>query len=206
MVTPFPAPALPYGSIRAQVRDYDLILFQGRRLVSRLIELGTGSRFSHVGTAKWIGEVLLLAESTPRDGARDFFTRRAPDGVRVVSLSDRIARYPGLVYWWPLVGPRTPLQAQTWERVRRELSGIRYEHDWIEFVGASSPLIRNRTNRAGMFCSETETLRLRRLGILLDDGEPENEKTPEDLSPEADRPISWAPGWSPARLVRLLPD
>jgi hypothetical protein len=197
-------PILPYEQARPIIRDYDVILFSGTSLVSQLIRFGTGSTFSHVGGAKWLENVLCLAESTPRDGLLDVFKgKKEGDGVRVVSLSDRVKRYKGRVYWWSINGPRTTEMAIQWDLVRRELSEVRYESDWIQFVGASWNFLRNREDREGEFCSEAWGYWLRRLGMIRTTG-PSNTITPEDLSPEADDPIPWMPGYHPRAFYQIV--
>lgn len=67
--------------ILAQARTGDLVLFSGRGLVSGVIRLCTGSRWSHVGlVVRDAGDVLLL-EATITDEAPDVSLGRPVRGV-----------------------------------------------------------------------------------------------------------------------------
>ena len=83
-------PTLPYGLVRSQIRDGDLLLFRGHGLVSRVISRVTDSPYTHVGIAAWWRTRLFLLEF--REGK----------GGRAVWLSREIA---GHEVWWarPLV-------------------------------------------------------------------------------------------------------
>lgn len=200
---------IDYAEARPMIQDYDLILFSGRSPISRLIRLATGSSYSHVGVALWATEehgesgILLLLESTPINGSIDHYTQTSRDGVQCVELSARIAGYNGDVFWRQITGPRTPEMRRELLQVRKELSGLQYEKNVLEFIGAAWHTIPNRDNREYLFCSEVAAFVERRGGLLLDP-QPDNEMTPEDLSSEADRPIAWKPGYEPQPEMQLL--
>ncbi len=81
-----------YAEVRPEIQDGDVLLFQGRRLLSYAIRWVTGSQYSHAGVvARW-GERLMVLEA---DEA----------GVIAVPISRCVQTYYGGVEWWTFDGP-----------------------------------------------------------------------------------------------------
>lgn len=186
------------------IKDYDLILFEGTGFISRLIQFGTGSRKSHVGVARWAGPVLCVFESTPKNGIKDEFAKSFRNGCQTVELASRIRKYgKGKVIWRPIEGNRTTEQIEELELIRKETSGIVYEKNVREFVGAAWHIIINRENRGSIFCSELVAHVLKRAHILCEN-DPSSEYTPEDFSIEADRKLRYCNGFTPSPIEYVL--
>lgn len=101
------APLLEYGEVRREIRDLDVIAFEGRGLVSRAISAVTRGAVTHVGLAMWWGDELMLVES------REF------RGGRAVLLSRELQRFPGRALWYR---PRDLLEG---EQLRKALRWAR---------------------------------------------------------------------------------
>ena len=59
-----------YATARTQIKDGDLVAFQGRSLGARVTQWKTDSPWSHVGIACWWGSRLMILESYPGKGTR----------------------------------------------------------------------------------------------------------------------------------------
>lgn len=115
---------LDYRSVRGQIRDGDLLLYEsqlGDGLMARLIRLVGRSRFSHVDALSW-----------HRAGIRlDSYVLEATGmllaGGRTAALSDLVAESPGR-YWWFAMRPeyRTQIDVPAFVSAMRRLAGTRY--------------------------------------------------------------------------------
>ncbi|HET9596928.1 MAG TPA: hypothetical protein VFP65_15170 [Anaeromyxobacteraceae bacterium] len=76
-----------YAEARRQIRDGDVFLFRGRRLLSYAICWLTRSKYSHAGIAAWWGQRLMVLEADE-------------PGVVAVPLSACVKRYVGGIEWW----------------------------------------------------------------------------------------------------------
>jgi hypothetical protein len=61
---------MTYKLVKSQIKDGDLIAYQGKSLVDWIIRKWTKSPWTHVGIACWWGPRLMLLESYPGDGTR----------------------------------------------------------------------------------------------------------------------------------------
>jgi hypothetical protein len=78
---------LKYNEVRLQIRNGDVIMYTGKKIVARLISWLTRSPYSHAGIAVWWNERLMVMEAVMR-------------GVRVVPLSRNIYQHKGNVEWF----------------------------------------------------------------------------------------------------------
>ena len=78
---------LKYESVRKEIRDGDVLLYQGKGFISRLVQLFTGSAYSHAGLAvKW-NDRLMVMEAVGK-------------GVIISPLSRSVGYYKGNVDWY----------------------------------------------------------------------------------------------------------
>ena len=86
------APPRPYAEARADLRDLDVIAWEGRGLVSRLIRLITGGSVTHVGLVVRAHGCVLVVESREwRGGRAVLLSSQIPaDGVLVLRLREPI--------------------------------------------------------------------------------------------------------------------
>src|SRR5690349_18763909 len=80
---------LHYSEIRSRIQDCDVFMFRGAMLVSRLLQAGSGSKYSHSGLVGWWHERIML------------FQADLPN-VQAVPLSVAIRQYDGVVDWYTL--------------------------------------------------------------------------------------------------------
>ena len=186
--------AVQYGELRDWLRDLDLLLWSSHSTAGRFIRLGQrigkgmeGSWCSHcslVLTVRGAGGMMhvLNLESTTESKTPDFFTRASRSGSQVNLLSHRLANYHGRVYVRRLNNRlRTPQAVARLHEIRLETSGLKYERNWREWIGAGVGWITNRENREGLFCSELVAHVFQEIGIL--GGErPSNEYAPADFT------------------------
>jgi len=118
---------VPYTRARERIQTLDICLVAGTGLVAREIQRLTKSDYSHCMLAGWCGSVLMVSEST------------SPES-RLVTLSSRVAAYPGRIDVYRL---RPEVAAcidenRAWAWAKRA-SGIDYPEshilrDWREIV------------------------------------------------------------------------
>jgi hypothetical protein len=175
---------MKYSEIRGELKTGDLILFSGNDLLSKLIQLVTGSQWSHVGLVLVLHEYdfITLWESTTLSSEPDLITGLPRRGVQMVQLSSRLASYEGSfalkalnepVDWaeHKLADLRLRLNGRDYERSPNELFKSVYDGKWGE----------NKPDVSSVFCSELVVEAYKELG-LLGTATPSNEYTPADLS------------------------
>jgi hypothetical protein len=89
---------VPYHRLRAQLNTGDLVLFSGTTLSSRIVQLFTFSRWSHIGVVVRLpeyGNQPLLWELTRASKLPDVKYGALGDGVQLVSLDDKLKTYAG---------------------------------------------------------------------------------------------------------------
>lgn len=90
---------VPYQKLRAQLNTGDLVLFSGTSLSSRVVQLFTLSRWSHIGVVVKLpeyGDKPLLWELTRASKLHDVYGGASlGDGVQLVSLDDKLSTYVG---------------------------------------------------------------------------------------------------------------
>lgn len=152
------APERPYAAARAEIRDLDVVAFEGRGAVSTAIRAITGGSVTHVGLACWWGESLMLVES------------RELRGGRAVLLSSQIPADGVLLYRL-----RAPLDAHArtaalaWA-VGATGAGYSYRGvlRFLRRLGLPTlPPEGDRRDRGARFCSELVSATYRLAGVDL---------------------------------------
>ena len=72
-----------YVAVRGEIETFDVIAFEGKGLVSRLISWFSGGSVTHVGLALWVHGRLMLFESREFRGARIVWLSREIQGRNV---------------------------------------------------------------------------------------------------------------------------
>lgn len=153
------APPVAYADARSQIRDLDVIAFEGRGFVSSGIRLVTGGSVTHVGVAAWWGQSLMLIESREWRGGRAVLLSGEipPDGVLWYSPTDD-------------VGAERAAAALEWVR---GATGAGYSYDGIRrFLRRALRLpfgtpAEDRRTRGARFCSELVSAVYREAGVDL---------------------------------------
>lgn len=171
----------------------DLVLWAGDGNLSRFIQFGTNSTWSHVGlVVKLPGNLLMLWESTIEESF---------SGVRLTPLKPQLY---GHVAVRRLNGvERSPELLNAFLQIRQELDGRPFEQSWLEFIraGYDGPFGQNTRDISSLFCAELVAETLQQLGILGTE-QPSNEFTPRDFSDEAATPLPLLKGqYGPECLV-----
>lgn len=144
----------------------DLLAFSGTDLLSRIVQLGTFSRFSHVGIcARW-GDRLLLFESTTLNPEPCAILGRRLDGVQAHCPWQRICAYPGEVWCCRLVSQERlkPDESRRLTDFLAELLGKQYDTPGALLSGTRLLKRRwwaSREDLARLFCSELCTAALK---------------------------------------------
>ena len=90
---------VPYQKLRAQLNTGDLVLFSGTTFSSRIVQLFTLSRWSHIGVIVRLpehGNKPLLWELTRASKLHDIHCGASlGDGLQLVSLDDKLSSYIG---------------------------------------------------------------------------------------------------------------
>jgi hypothetical protein len=76
-----------YEEVRLQIKNGDVIMYKGTKILPRLIRWLMGSPYSHAGIAVWWNERLMVMEAAMR-------------GVMISPLSLTIYRHKGSVEWF----------------------------------------------------------------------------------------------------------
>lgn len=173
----------------SMVQSYDLILFSGQGFISKVIQLGSGSKWSHVALAlvdQFDSGEKYCYESTTLSDLPDVTTGAKVKGVQLVNLRQRIEYYEGDVALRLLEGPRLGSQKDKAREFVREFAGRPYEQNQIELMRAALDMFefqKNQPDTSSVFCSEMNVLLLRYLKIMEENPDkPENEFTPADLA------------------------
>lgn len=181
------------------MRDYipqpgDILAFSGRDWVSRLIQVATLSRISHVGVVfeRWdssAGEYrCYLAESTSLSSGKPCeISQRPIDGVQAHRVEDAIADYDGSVYVARLSWQLDSLESSRLTSCALGHMGVGY--DWVEAPLSATRIakyiwewIRAPTDADDahrLFCSEFALMVLKSVNRV----------------PKAIRPKWYSPGW-----------
>jgi len=164
-----------YSQIREDLDTFDLLLWSGTGRLSKFIQMGTGSTWSHVGMViRMPGDLLMLWESTLGEDH---------SGVQLTPLSKSVY---GKVAVRRMNVERTADHLERLMEVRKLLDGRPFEKNWLEFFRAGYDGIFGENTRdiSTLFCAELVAETLQQVG-LLDDSIPSNEFTPKDFSSEA---------------------
>jgi hypothetical protein len=141
-----------YREVRGRLRTGDLLLFRGSHPLSRLIQLATGSRYSHAGLLTWwspldaptVSRLMVLEATHPY--------------VTLRPASESVGAYRGTVDWYPLQErfrarlDETRLLQEATERLGLEFSvGGLFDNLWARL--GLQQLAATRRSRS-RFCSE----------------------------------------------------
>jgi hypothetical protein len=195
-----------YQDVRDEMKTGDLLLWSGKGDVSNIIKFGTGSEFSHVGKVVRSDErdAVLLWESTTLSNVRDIETGRYTKGVQLVSLSDRLARYDGDVYWQPLNKPLENWRIEASWEFRKKVAGRPYQKWKLALALSLLKGYPGQEDLSSLFCSELVAEDYQAMQLLYDvedGGRPSDKYTPEDLSIHGN--IQLRDGFSFPHLTKL---
>lgn len=202
--------ATGFKEIETDLRTGDILLFSGKGIASAGIKRILGCAWSHVGlvvrTAR--SDLPLLLESTPCRDLVDVVSGRVDGGVRLVSLSERLATFEGAVAVRRLNRPLAPAQLDRLADLLRQLRGRPYERRLLELLlSVSDRVDLKRENLTSLFCSELIAEILQGIGLLEDIGQggrPSNEYTPRHFSSACDLKLKLGFAFGPEiRLDRL---
>lgn len=190
-----------YHDIRGDVEPFDIFLFGGKGFISRAIQQITGSRWSHVAIGLRLQEFdwNLIYESTTLSDLPDLTTGAKVKGVQLHHLSQRIAKYDGIVGWRRISGRKSDEMIQKAAEFVREFQGVPYEENQLELLASAIDkidLIRH-DDASSVFCSEIAAMILRRVGVLQSDNLPANEFTPADFA----KPLALNDGYDAGQIV-----
>ncbi len=201
-------PVLDYEKFLSQVKTGDLFLFEGKGAWSWAIQCVTQMRYSHMAVAiKLVNPkeperpYFMLWESTQKDETYDFITRTDKDGLRLVSMHEKLYEYANANYsvsYRPIrvheEGVRKRINdgkagTKAWELILRG-AHIPYETDYIELANAHKRWVVGERGHAGehnrdsVFCSEAVMWFYRdAMGLSLEDEENGITWVPEDFTP-----------------------
>ena len=163
----------------------DIILCSGNGLFSKLIQVGSGSRFSHVALfADHPDFGKVIYESTSLGTLPDVITEEPICGVQIVPFKERVETYDGEVYHLQIIGNRSPEQIDIFHQHMTQHHGTPYEKSNRELSYAALDLLPwqdNKPDPSSLFCSEYATYALRAMGIMETTPKPPNEFTPADF-------------------------
>lgn len=162
-----------------------IMLFSGRGAFSRIIQLGSGSKFSHVGFAlNHPDHGDCIFESTSLGKLKDVNTHKKVKGVQLVPYQARVDTYDGQVFVRDIIGDISDDQMDIVYSYINTLSGIPYEKDNLQLARAALdifPWQNNEKDESTLFCSELAAKVLRGISVLTHDDTPTNEFTPADF-------------------------
>ena len=187
-----------YADMRGRLQTGDLVLFSGKGWLSRLIQFGTASRWSHVGMVLVLQQhdVVLLWESTTLSSLPGIVSGRATKGVQLVALSERLRTYGGGAAVCHLKGVALEGKAmRALTRFRREVRGRPYEQSKLQLiVSVFRRWCGFGEDLSSLFCSELVAEAYQRMGLLHPDV-PSNSYTPADFAEGFDGRLNMLQGW-----------
>lgn len=188
-----------------ELKTGDLILFSGRTFAARLVQVFTGSYWSHIGVVVRLpeyGDVPLLWESTRASKLADIRHCQIQDGLQLVSLAEKISSYPGEVFVRRLRGAGA---VRTRSRLLKPLLRQWRAHPYCNFALKQFIAWRHGCEAAqwqrGGFCSEFVAEVYKHLQLLPSDKR-SIDYVPGDFGPESSLPLLRG-RLSPAHLLML---
>lgn len=170
------APRARYGEVRSQIRTGDILLFQGKTVLSRFIRWGSDSTYSHVGMAAWWGPRLVVFQSAGR-------------GVEMLPVSAAVDEYDGRVDWWPLVPPydeqldRNRLVDVAITELGKPYATVGLAKlVWRMVIGRFRGIPDPKADPEAMFCSQYVSYCYRSAGLDLRPNTPDMCTSPADLA------------------------
>lgn len=188
-----------------ELQTGDLVLFSGRTFSARLVQVFTGSYWSHVGIVLRLpehGSAPLLWEATRASKLADIHRGSTFDGVQLVSLAEKVASYEGEVVVRRLVGTETARRRS--RRIKplvRQWSALPYCNFVIKQFKAWWRGHEAAAWQRGGFCSEFVAEVYKHLKLLPADKR-SMDYVPRDFSPETSLPLLRG-RLSPVSLLRV---
>ena len=165
-----------------RLKSGDLVFFSGKGLISWVIQIGTWSKWGHVGMVIENEKGLLLWESTTLSDCVDVYTGVAHDGSMTVDLQGRIDSFDGDVAVRRLRVPLSDEQQRVLEATRKEFEGREYEASIYELLSSLLDVREDqKEDLSTLFCSEQSAEAYQRMKIISE-SKPSNEHTPADLA------------------------
>lgn len=182
-----------YVKAREGLDTGDIVLFSGSGPISRLIQLATRSKWSHIGMiiCDHVNDLMLIMESTTLSKLKDIDTGIARVGVQIVPLSLRIAQYEGDIALRKVHTPRTPTMLEHFRAARQEFKGRPYEESKLELARSALGSLGDNTEEdlSSIFCSELVAEMWQRFG-WLDEVQPSNAYDPRNFADQGTDAIS----------------
>jgi hypothetical protein len=185
---------MTYSEIRDSLKTGDLILVEGKGMISSLIRFGyrlfgdRPSDYSHIGMVvrDETLDMVYVWESTTLSKIPDAKSGVCESGVQIVEASSRVKSVQdsgGSVMIRKLNTPLNEYQMDKLSEVRKEFSGREYENDTLELFKAMYDwkLGKNIPDLSSLFCSEMVAAAFQRMELFDGDYIPANEFTPEDF-------------------------
>ena len=173
-----------YNQIRADLNTFDIVLWSGTGNLSKFIQMGTQSLWSHVGMVlRTEPDLVMLWESTLEEDH---------SGVQLTPLSKSVYGSVAVRRMNIPGGITTEMNAGL-ARARLDFADRKFEASWMEFMkaGWDGPFGKNTKDLTTLFCAELIAETLMMCGLLEDEtvsGKPSNEYTPKDFSTEETDP------------------
>lgn len=167
--------AQPYSTIRLQIKDGDVLLYEGFTLPSRVIRWATRSRYSHAGVAVWWNDRLMVLEAVGH-------------GVSVTPLSANLRHYRGHVQWFTTQKPISQAKRREMIQFAQQELGKRYAL-WKSIVLGCFILFRHGVDKRDqlrrenkLYCSWYVAQIYNAVGLDLKKGVSDRFMTPDDIA------------------------
>jgi len=164
-----------YSDIRLQIRDGDVLLYEGFTLPSRIIRWATRSRYTHAGVAVWWNDRLMVLEAVGR-------------GVSVTPLSANLRRYRGHVQWFTTTKPISQAKRREMIQFAQQELGKGYAL-WKSIVLGFFILFRRNVDKRDrlrrenkLYCSWYVAQIYNVVGLDLKKGVSDRFMTPDDIA------------------------
>jgi hypothetical protein len=191
MLSAFRRPAYLDAALPAHLHELqtgDIVLFSGRTLSARVVQVFTKSYWSHIGVVLRLpeyGDTPLLWELTRASKLPDLQRHEIFDGVQLVPLALKVASYPGEVFVRRLTGAgAVKTRRQRIQPLLSEWAAHPYRNflvkQWLAWRHGPDA---SQWQRGG-FCSEFVAEVYKQLQ-LLPLGKPSMSYMPCDFAPEA---------------------
>lgn len=177
------------SQVRQDIMNGDVLMFRGDNILSGMIQVGTGSPYSHAGIVFRSDD--LYPFRTPSGPGRVYVVEAVGAGIRMDLLSETVAHYHGAVELWRL----TPRHLDRFDAAKAVAEARRYigrpyafAHlfyfllDWLTFKRFD---LRSHTRkRQSLFCSQLVSRAYVRGGVDLCKLHTDAGTTPADLISE----------------------
>lgn len=149
---------IPYDKATQQLREADVLLYRGKGLLSKLIQLGGRGPWSHAAVATQLDGDWFVAE------VREWY------GGRIVSLDDQVRRYPGQIdIFRPKLteAPASAVARMNVTRYMRRRAGCDYGWDAVlQAAVLHLPLVRIAISKLPWLCKFVTRAYERRISHL----------------------------------------